>query len=66
MRYMQVIEARDINQARQSYLQLLQRRGVSLPTSMAVFVETVHRPAEHRASTESWLCYLSNARSAAA
>lgn len=55
MRYMQVIEANDIAEARSSYLEMLTRRGIVLAPATEVFVETVHRP---RPSHETWLCYI--------
>jgi hypothetical protein len=58
MRYMQVIEARDVHDARTAYLDVLGRRGVELVPSMAIYVETVHR---HRQITGSWLCYVAQA-----
>lgn len=63
MRYMQIIEARDINEARQSYMQLLHRRGVSLAPTTAIFVEVVQRSPQVE---DSWLCYLAAARPHAA
>ena len=56
MRYMQIIEARDIEAARQSYLALLQRQGVRLMPNMVIHVEAVHRPVHAK---DSFLCYLS-------
>ncbi|MCW2974085.1 MAG: hypothetical protein JWN72_2358 [Thermoleophilia bacterium] len=58
MRFMQVIEARDVHDARDAYLKVLNKRGVDLVPSMAVYVETVHR---HRQVTGSWLCYVAQA-----
>lgn len=58
MRYMQIIEASDIQGARQSYLQLLERRGIALMPSMSIYVETVHRPQQQAGA---WLCYLAHA-----
>ena len=58
MRFMQVIEAGDVHDARTAYLQLLNKRGVDLVPSMAIYVETVHR---HRQVTGSWLCYVAQA-----
>lgn len=55
MRYMQVIEAGDVHDARRSYLGLLDRRGIALVPNMAIFVETVHRS---RGRDGSWLCYI--------
>lgn len=63
MRYMQIIEARDIEAARQSYLALLQRQGVRLVPNMVIHVEAVHRPVP---SKDSFLCYLSTQGSQAA
>lgn len=58
MRYMQVIEARDVHGARTAYLEVLGRRGVELVPSMAIYVETVHR---HGQVAGSWLCYVGQA-----
>jgi len=70
MQYMQVIEARDLETARRSYLDLLANRGIALHPATAIFVETVHRPTGSRhempAAMESWLCYLAAARPQAA
>ena len=70
MQYMQVIEARDLETARSSYLNLLATRGVALHPTTAIFVETVHRSSDARhqmpAAHESWLCYLASARPQAA
>lgn len=55
MRYMQIIEARDVHAARASYIDVLTRRGVSLEPTMAVYVETVHRARQQHGS---WLCYV--------
>lgn len=63
MRHLQVIEARDMDEARRSYLELLSRRGVALPHGTQIYVETVHRP---RTAGESWLCYLAQPGHAAA
>jgi hypothetical protein len=58
MRYMQIIEAHDPAGARRSYLEMLARRGVVLPATMEIFVETVHRPQQPGAT---WLCYVGGA-----
>jgi hypothetical protein len=58
MRFMQVIEARDVHEARTAYLNVLDKRGFGLDPSMAVYVETVHRS---RQITGSWLCYIGQA-----
>jgi hypothetical protein len=63
MRYMQVIEARDVHEARGAYLELLQRRGIQLAPSMSIYVETVHRS---RSQPGSWLCYIAVAMQHAA
>lgn len=55
MRYMQIIRAGDPVRARRSYLEMLHSRGVVLPPSMQIFVETVHRP---QPEGETWLCYV--------
>lgn len=63
MRYMQVIESRDVHEARTRYLDLLGRRGVALDPSFAIYVETVHRPV---ADGRAWLCYIAPAMQHAA
>jgi hypothetical protein len=63
MRYMQIVEARNIDQARREYLEMLQRRGVVLAPASEIYVETVHRPAT---DGESWLCYVALPRPHAA
>jgi hypothetical protein len=63
MRYMQIIEARDVHQARNAYLELLQRRGIQLVPTMSIFVETVHRARQQQGS---WLCYIAPAMQHAA
>lgn len=63
MRYMQVIEAPDVHHAKRAYLELLNRRGIALMPSMAIFVETVHRSQPHDGS---WLCYIAQTTQAAA
>ncbi|MCW2950578.1 MAG: hypothetical protein JWN41_1591 [Thermoleophilia bacterium] len=55
MRFMQVIEAHDVHDARTAYLDLLGKRGIKVDHSMAIYVETVHR---HRQVHGSWLCYI--------
>lgn len=55
MRYMQVIEARDVHEARDAYLELLNKRGVALVPAMSIYVETVHRARQEEGS---WLCYI--------
>lgn len=55
MRYMQVIEARDVHTARSAYLELLGRRNIQLSPGMNVYVETVHRAGQQHGS---WLCYI--------
>ncbi|MCW2923516.1 MAG: hypothetical protein JWM98_920, partial [Thermoleophilia bacterium] len=63
MRYMQIIEADDVHAARLSYLELLGRRGISLDTTMTIFIETVHRS---RQQGGAWLCYIAQAMQHAA
>jgi hypothetical protein len=63
MRYMQIIEAHDVHEARRSYLELLDKRGISLVPTMAIYVETVHRA---RQQDGSWLCYIAQVMSHAA
>lgn len=63
MRYMQIIEAQDVHSARNAYLELLQRRNISLMPSMSIYVETVHRARQQQGS---WLCYIAHAMQAAA
>lgn len=63
MRYMQVIEAQDVDAARTAYFELLQRRGIQLTPDMSIFVETVHRA---RQAHGSWLCYIATAMQHAA
>lgn len=63
MRYMQIIEARDVDAARNAYLELLQRRGIALAPPMSIYVETVHRA---RQQDGSWLCYIATAMQHAA
>ena len=63
MRYMQIIEARDVHDARGAYLELLGRRNIPLMPSMAIYVETVHRSQGREGS---WLCYIAQAVPAAA
>lgn len=63
MRYMQVIEARDVHEARDAYLKLLERRGIALVPAMSIYVETVHRPQQQHGA---WLCYLAQAMQHAA
>lgn len=58
MRYMQIIEARDVHEARSAYLELLSRRGVPLAPTMSIYVETVHRARQQDCS---WLCYIAHA-----
>lgn len=60
---MQIIEARDIESARGAYLDLLGKRGIALVPSMAIYVETVHRPGQQQGS---WLCYIAQVMSHAA
>lgn len=57
MRYLQVIEAVDIDRARAEYLKLLERRGSCVPPDLALYIEQVHRPY---AIEGSWLCYLAH------
>lgn len=67
MRYMQVIEATDQNEARQSYMELLRRRGVAPTPRVTIIVETVHRPQAVESPAEpAWLCYLAGDRQQAA
>lgn len=63
MRYMQIIEARDVHEAQRAYVELLQRNGIELMPSMNLYVETVHRSG---GQPGSWLCYISLAMSTAA
>lgn len=63
MRYMQVIESTDVHEARTRYLELLERRGIAPDPSLAIYVETVHRPVP---GGRSWLCYLAPAMQHAA
>ncbi|MCW2955883.1 MAG: hypothetical protein JWO69_752 [Thermoleophilia bacterium] len=63
MRYMQIIEAPDVHGARERYLELLERRGIAMMPSMAIYVETVHRT---RGSEGSWLCYIAQVMQTAA
>lgn len=63
MRYMQIIEARDVHHARTAYLELLQRRGIALSPAMSIYIETVHRARQEQGS---WLCYLAPAMQHAA
>ena len=63
MRFMQIVEANNVDTARASYLELLARRGVALPHGTEIYVETVHRPEQ---IGESWLCYVALARPEAA
>ena len=60
---MQIIEARDVHQARHAYLELLQRRGIALVPTMSIYIETVHRARQEQGS---WLCYLAPAMQHAA
>lgn len=55
MRYMQVIEAQDVHEARSAYMELLKRNGIQLSPGMTIYVETVHRAGQQRGS---WLCYI--------
>ncbi|MCW2926047.1 MAG: hypothetical protein JWM86_15 [Thermoleophilia bacterium] len=63
MRYMQVIEAQDVHEARNAYIELLNRRNVALQPSMSIYVETVHRARQQHGS---WLCYIAHAMQTAA
>lgn len=63
MRYMQIIRARDIEDARRSYLEMLASRGIVLAPATEVYVETVHRSAQSR---DTWLCYIALPRPRAA
>ena len=63
MRYMQIIEARDVHDARRAYLQLLEQRGIGLVPNMTIFVETVHRSPDQNGA---WLCYIAPAMQHAA
>lgn len=63
MRYMQIIEAQDVHDARSAYLELLQRRGIALVPTMSIYVETVHRARQQHGS---WLCYITTAMQHAA
>lgn len=60
---MQIIEAGDVHDARRAYLQLLEKRGITLAPGMSIYVETVHRA---RQQNGSWLCYLVQAMQHAA
>lgn len=64
MRYMQVIEAGDVHDARRAYLDLVQRRGIALVPTMAIYVETVHRSGHQ--GGDAWLCYIAQAMQQAA
>lgn len=55
MQHIQLVNARQPEQARDAYLQGLARRGVRLAPMAEVFVETVHRP---QAVQGAWLCYV--------
>lgn len=63
MRYMQVIEAQDVHEAKRAYLGLLEQRGIQLAPSMSIYVETVHRARQQHGS---WLCYIATAMQHAA
>lgn len=63
MRYMQIIEARDVHEARNAYLELLERREIQLAPALSIYVETVHRA---RQQDGSWLCYIAPAMQHAA
>ena len=52
---MQIIEARDVHEAKRAYLELLERRGIALVPNMSIYVETVHRSRQQEGS---WLCYI--------
>lgn len=64
MRYMQIVKAHDVATARNSYLELLGRRGIALHDSNEIYVETVHRPKPQ--AGDAWLCYVGMARPHAA
>jgi hypothetical protein len=51
---MQIVKARDVSGARNSYLEMLGRSGVSLPPMSEIFVETVY---DGRPGSDTWLCY---------
>jgi hypothetical protein len=55
MRYMQIVSATDPEAARRSYVELLQRQGISISESTDIYVEVVHRM---RGKRGSWLCYV--------
>ena len=55
MQYMQIIEARDVHDARRAYLELLERRGIALVPTAGIYIETVHRAGQQHGS---WLCYI--------
>ncbi len=63
MRYMQIIKAKDVHDARRAYLELMERRGIQLIPSMSIYVETVHRSRQKQGS---WLCYIAPAMQHAA
>jgi hypothetical protein len=60
---MQIVKARDLSEARNSYLHMLAQRGITVPPTLQIFVETVHRPVQ---DGDSWLCYLGGVHSQAA
>lgn len=63
MRYMKIVCAHNIEEARQSYLALLERHGVVLGESLHMYCETVHRPEKIK---DTWLCYTGKPRPKAA
>ncbi len=55
MRYMKIVEAENLDDARRSYVALLNRSGIAVGPGAQVFVETVHRDIK---PSRSWLCYI--------
>lgn len=66
MRYMQIVEADNVDVARRSYLELLARRRIALQPGSEIYVETVHRPSRQASDGEAWLCYVGTSRPQAA
>ncbi len=56
MRYMQIVNARHLEEARASYLLMLRQHGVALVPGMQIHTETVHRGLD--APRDAWLCYV--------
>lgn len=63
MKYMQIVRAQNVELARRSYVDMLQRQGVALLPAAEVFCETVHRPTQ---LGNTWLCYIGSAGQRAA